>query len=190
MKKKESRFPWKAAVTDELKLEMTIYGKYGRMILEAFHVHRPDEPPMMLLIDNKDKMFDFVGGRHIEVLITPSVVRSDDSLKTLKLSDRSCYLEGERKLRFFKVYTKRNCEIECYSDFCRKKCNCAPFDVARGKDSDEICSHAFDEYCMEDCAEEFRINGSIKRDTCSCLPTCDSISYDIEARDSVFMKGT
>ena len=52
----------------------------------------------------------------------PEIQKSDDFFKDFDLNDRNCYFEGERKLKYFKIYTQRNCQNECYSqngEFCR-----------------------------------------------------------------------
>lgn len=40
---------------------------------------------------------------------------------------RQCYFESERHLTYYKTYTQRNCELECFANFTIKKCNCSPF---------------------------------------------------------------
>lgn len=134
-------------------------------------------------------VFDFVGGKHLEVLITPNILKSDKSLETIQPVDRSCYLGGERKLRFFKIYTKRNCEIECFSKYHREACNCVPFSVIRGSETrvcgisneDITCSHLFGANFSD-----FGPTGMLA--SCSCLSPCDSVSYNIEIRDSKLHK--
>lgn len=149
---------------------------------EAFSVHPTDELPMMMLRAN---VFEFAGGKHLEVMITPNIIRADESLEALDPSDRLCYLEGERKLRFFKVYTKHNCEVECFSNSSREVCNCVSFDVVRDPDT-KVCDITDDDVsCHFEMMKEFIHNPPTgRRNLCSCLSLCDSVSYNIEVRES------
>jgi hypothetical protein len=40
---------------------------------------------------------------------------------------RQCYIAGERQLKFFKIYTKSNCELECLTNLTLRYCNCSAF---------------------------------------------------------------
>lgn len=191
LRTKKSEPPWHAQVRDHLELEMFIDRNEMTHYSEAFAIHPTDELPMMLI--NED-IFEFFGGNHIKVLITPTVIMSDKSLKALKPSERLCYFEGERKLQFFKVYTKHNCKIECFSKFMLNVCDCVPFDIVRDHDT-EVCGIA-DYSCYTLTKTNFLDNGltmmqaespilsSGRQSSCSCWPPCDTISYGIEIRES------
>lgn len=45
---------------------------------------------------------------------------------------RQCFFDTERQLRFFKIYTQRNCELECLANFTVKTCGCAKFSMPSG----------------------------------------------------------
>lgn len=66
-----------------------------------------------------------------EVLISikPNMITTSDTLARYKPWDRQCYLTGERTLRFFKIYTQRNCELECLSNFTNTRCGCVKFSL-------------------------------------------------------------
>lgn len=66
-----------------------------------------------------------------EVLISvkPNMITTSDSLKTYTPWDRQCFFSGERQLRFFKIYTQRNCELECLSNFTMEHCQCVKFSL-------------------------------------------------------------
>ncbi len=40
---------------------------------------------------------------------------------------RQCYFDGERQLKFFQIYTKANCELECLTNLTLRYCNCSAF---------------------------------------------------------------
>lgn len=172
--------PWKFQNNDLLMLKIEAIENYFDSYQNGFSIHASNELPFML---NSETVFEFGGAKHIEVLITPVVVRSEDSLKNLDYADRYCYFENERHLRFFNLYTKRNCEIDCYANFTHKTCNCTPFDVPRAA-STRICS-VFDFFCMLKLRESFEDpgeGGQLK--DCECLTTCNSVSYNVEIRDT------
>lgn len=114
-----------------------------------------------------------------------NVIQSDADLRKLQPSERSCYFEDERKLRFFKVYTRQNCKIRYFSNFSREACNCVSFDLVRDPDtrvcgitvSDDLCLYRFKAEIRD-----YRPGGML--DSCPCLPLCDSVSYDTAIKES------
>lgn len=179
LKTKKENFPWHASASDSLELEMFVDPDEMIYFSETFMLHPPDELPML-----SRNVFEFAGGRNLEVLITPNVIKSDQSLNSLDLSDRSCYFEDEFKLKFFKIYTQRNCEIECFAKYALNKCNCLKFDVIRNS-STRVCGITDNDM---DCflSLEWRFNYIRLLDAafCSCLPKCDSITYNFEIREN------
>jgi len=101
----------------------------------------------------------------------------DESLEDLPVSQRNCFLKNERKLKLFKIYTQKNCEIECYADMLLKTCGCVPFFIIRTNET-RICE-LYDYVCINKKRHEIILNGNLKAD-CSCLQTCNSISYKLE----------
>lgn len=179
---KMGKFTWHASALDSLELELFVPPEEAFRFFEAFAVHTTDELPFML---NTFNIFEFSGGKHLEILITPNVLTSDKSLKALEPTDRSCYFENERKLRFFKVYTKENCEIECFSNHSLETCNCVPFASVQ-EPKTRVCGISDEDI---DCSYNFRKNFSDYEPTgmlasCSCLSPCDSVSYDIKVSES------
>lgn len=170
-------------MSDSLELELFVESDPTAIYFESLLVHSPSEIPLTL----DAEFFQFDGGKHLEILIKPVVIRSDESLKTLVPSDRSCYFEGERELQFFKVYTQKNCETDRFSNILRAACNCVPFNFPRGNDT-KVCGIAkVDKSCVFGFEQDFRNSKPIKfsgQDDSSCLPSCDSVSYDIEIRES------
>lgn len=171
-------FPWKAPINnkDALQLLIDVKVEPTSRVYYAFSVHPPDEPPIFL---EKDYAIEFDGGQMLQVLITPNVITTDNDLKTFEVEDRLCFSENERHLKFFKVYTQRNCLIECFSNFTLKFCECVPFNVVRTP-STPICE-LLDYYCVQDLQYEMKFDSeSQKLKTCNCLQSCNSVSYDYE----------
>lgn len=42
---------------------------------------------------------------------------------------RQCFFNNERYLRFFKLYTQANCELECLTNHTLKECSCVKFSM-------------------------------------------------------------
>lgn len=179
---KESKFPWHASASESLELDLFIDTDKMLRYSEAFSFHPTNELPMQLL---KEDVLEFTGGLNLEVLITPAIIRSDESLKSLKPSERSCYFEGERKLRFFQIYTKQNCQVECFSNFSLQTCKCVPFDTVRSPDT-KICGLETEEiYCYSDLKSVFIDARTTKfQASCSCLSPCNSVTYSFEIREA------
>lgn len=87
-----------------------------------------------VIIHNTDE-FPFRTGQHIrhktnEIVFmeyTPTLHVIDDALKSWSPEQRNCFLEHEKKLKFFKIYTRINCEHECLSEAMLQACDCVPF---------------------------------------------------------------
>lgn len=60
-------------------------------------------------------------------MLKPNMLRTNNALRTYDPIGRQCYYEEERYLRFFRVYTQRNCEMECITNYTVTKCGCSAF---------------------------------------------------------------
>ena len=141
----------------------------------AFLIHPSDQ----LMNHANVKMFTTLRyGLSIQVMITPEVLRADSSLKNLKDWNRKCLFENEGNLKYFKKYTKENCQMECVSEVAYKHCHCVPFNYIRNKTMDVCdisawnCVLGFKNILIDD--EMLSENG------CSCPSSCETISYHYE----------
>lgn len=55
----------------------------------------------------------------------------DKALESWTPEQRNCLMEDEKKLKFFKIYSKVNCEHECLSQASLDICGCIPFYMIR-----------------------------------------------------------
>ncbi|CRL07758.1 CLUMA_CG020712, isoform A, partial [Clunio marinus] len=165
--------PWKAFISSHgsLNLELTTMEIYSRKLEHAFFVHSPLELPLGLVDDD---IIEFDEGKSLKILISPYMITTDDDVKRLKIEDRKCFLENEKNLKLFKVYTKRNCELECMSDHTNKTLGCVMLDVVRDRNT-EVCD------------EKHKIEGykkvqvyTVQNLNCNCLEPCDMIRYDTQ----------
>lgn len=59
--------------------------------------------------------------------IEPSLTITSEALRSYSPAKRECFYDSERRLAFFKIYTIRNCYIECISNYTAMLCGCVSF---------------------------------------------------------------
>jgi hypothetical protein len=138
-------------------------------LFPSFSVHSPYELPDGF-DDLKFNQFDY--GKSLDVLITPQVIFTDEDLIDVPPKRRSCYFDGEHELKFYKFYTKHNCEMECFADFLFRAINCTPYYLVRDE-STKVCDLEQAKYFIS------RQNITEIR-KCNCLERCNSVKYEIE----------
>lgn len=104
--------------------------------------------------------------QYLEFFIYPKSHRTDEALRRFSPQVRNCYFEGERVLKFFKVYTKALCEYECSTNQTLKECGCVKFSMPRTKNT-TICT-----------IDELRCTESLSSKHCECFPSCIDIKYN------------
>lgn len=115
-----TKFPWKTSSFENSGLSINLLFNYFRLMKNRvpacrdgmISIHSPDDLPTNF--DGTQFSYLYYGSA-TEVLITPKVIETDENLRSHSPQARQCYFEGERKLKFFKIYTQRNCEFECLS---------------------------------------------------------------------------
>lgn len=63
----------------------------------------------------------------LSVTLSTHIVRATSKIKHWAPKTRNCYYQHEKKLKFFKIYTNHNCEIECRANSTLKMCGCNAF---------------------------------------------------------------
>jgi acid-sensing ion channel, other len=142
----------------------------------SFLVHSPFELPGSYELE---ELTEFGYGFHFEVLITPEIILADESLKSYEPEKRGCYFEGEKQLKYFKIYTRRNCELECLAEnlFHSPFLNCTPYYMPRS-DSIEYCDNRFAYWVQFQTFMDRNFDKSSSK--CACLDACDFIKYKTE----------
>jgi Amiloride-sensitive sodium channel len=59
--------------------------------------------------------------------VFPRQTLVSDEVKQMSIQRRNCYLEHEKTLELFQVYSKQNCQHECQSFEFARRCGCVPF---------------------------------------------------------------
>ena len=57
------------------------------------------------------------------------MMKTSEGLRSYTPTQRQCFFQSERQLRFFKMYTRTNCEEECLANFTSLECGCVPFSM-------------------------------------------------------------
>jgi amiloride-sensitive sodium channel len=59
--------------------------------------------------------------------IEPVMITTSKRIKTYSPQRRKCYFEEERTLRYFKMYSSANCQLECLTNHTLSSCGCVNF---------------------------------------------------------------
>lgn len=89
-------------------------------------LHNPAEFPRV-----KTEYFRIPVNRDVVVGIRPNVMLTSKVLSSYSPEWRQCYYSKERPLHYFQYYNERNCEMECFTNFTIKTCECAAFYMPR-----------------------------------------------------------
>ena len=140
-------------------------------------LHLPNELPQITY-----DAIDFPIGKEMVILISAEVIHNEDTLRTFPPETRGCYFDGEKKLKFFKSYTKGNCEYECISNFTLKSCGCVKFSMPRSRKM-KVCEvlSGCEETVMLNFPRSYYDDPENKKNfpnyPCGCLPSCTEIKY-------------
>jgi acid-sensing ion channel, other len=149
----------------------------------TIHLHAPNDYPwpsksFLTIPPNTNGEFE----------IKAKMKTTSQSLKKYTPHQRRCYFEGERYLKFFKIYTESNCKFECLTNYTLKKCDCVRLSMPRHDNTAKICMNRKEINCCDitektfferELSEDFdEISGENKgKALCNCLPSCTAISY-------------
>lgn len=113
------------------------------------------------------------------ITVTPIMTKTSTSLLKFKPELRECYQNHEKKLNFFKTYTKHNCEIESLTEYVGEKCDCVRFSMPR-KNGSKICSvHMLE--CLSEAERDWMSLANVeKAKNSTCLASCTEIDYEVE----------
>ncbi|XP_063703637.1 pickpocket protein 28-like [Culicoides brevitarsis] len=121
------------------------------------------------------------------ILVTPEMMKTSLGLRdSLTPDKRNCFFDGERNLKFFKIYSKSNCELECLTNITLDQCKCVQFWMPRHPDT-PICGISHHKCSNFLALRYLNINIATtarkileKYDIpykCNCLERCNSVTY-------------
>lgn len=147
-------------------------------------------------------------------MVTPEVMVSSLELQQSCSADqRNCFFDNERQLKFFKIYSKSNCEVECLTNITYKECGCVLYWMPRMPQMFRFMSLNYDKFILFSGFIDTPICGvkqhkcyslhayrylnlniaSASTDIinqydipfkCNCLPRCNSVTYLAEKKGS------
>lgn len=146
-----------------------------------FILHAPKEYPQVR------KKFVLVSySQDVTLAVRPIIYKTSTELSGYHPNRRHCYFSHERPLKFFRIYSQINCELECVTNFTLQFCGCVKFSMPRSQgtrvcQTSEIGCVMNAENEMLKRAAAIRLKKLQNLDTaCDCLPDCTSIEYDAE----------
>ncbi|XP_017783361.1 PREDICTED: pickpocket protein 28-like [Nicrophorus vespilloides] len=113
-------------------------------------------------------------GDETRVTIEPIIMDATKGIKGIDIKKRQCFFNNERYLQFYRLYSERNCKLECQANFTLNLCGCIPYYLPKNM-STKICDKKKEEcsnrakYIIEKYTKERR--------ECNCLPSCFDINY-------------
>ncbi|XP_054267290.1 pickpocket protein 28-like [Macrosteles quadrilineatus] len=149
-------------------------------------LHNPAEIPQI-----GESYFRVPLDSEIVLSVKANMMTTSESLLNYSPNKRQCFFPFERYLKYFKVYTQNNCQLECLTNYTLHQCNCVKFYMPRSANT-QICGagqknctiNALDSLNIQQITEamhELDFEGK-----CNCLPSCTSILYDAETSQAPF----
>lgn len=110
----------RAGINIVLKLTDVDLDYICRGPVQGFKVllHTPGELPRV-----SKQFFRIPLRQEVVVSVKPNMITTSEGLVDYSPDRRQCFFNDERFLRFFKVYTQSNCELECLANFTLRKCH-------------------------------------------------------------------
>ncbi|XP_001851494.2 pickpocket protein 28 [Culex quinquefasciatus] len=116
-------------------------------------------------------------------------VKVRDTQLSSKLVDfppekRKCYMVGEKELEYFRVYTQKNCELECRAREQLFTEGCVNFALPHDEE-DKLCN-VQKQHCgtvdshLRSREKKIRPRRNSDAKSCHCLPTCTYVKYETE----------
>lgn len=139
----------------------------------SVHLHSPYDYPKL---NKKAILVSYNSFSQITVI--PKVKYTSDKLIKYDTNIRQCYFAHERPLKFFKIYTYSNCELECELETALRRCKCVKFYLPNDN-STRIYQTEREFSCH--IKSFFRLQTRVKK--CDCLPACSEVQYDYEFND-------
>ncbi|KAF5300625.1 hypothetical protein FQA39_LY11086 [Lamprigera yunnana] len=140
-------------------------------------IHHPGEIPDLV------NYFRVPLDQVVVAAVKPNMITTSEKLINYDPKIRQCYLPGEVRLNGFKMYTQRNCLLECLSEYIDEKCGCTLLNMPYRNDT-KYCGPGKMK-CVEYYQAHFMDYGTTSNSEsmvfqCGCLPLCTSLSFDAE----------
>lgn len=154
----QTQIPWNISHTQKALVLDVEYRNFNikRAIYYNDSNHWQPFEVFRIIVHNNDEFPSYSGYQtfHMKdypfkIRIVPEINLIDDDVKAMSLKKRNCYLPQEKSLKYFKIYTKKNCEQECLSAMMVKACDCVPFYVISMNSAEITSFHNSDIFFKE-----------------------------------------
>ncbi|CAG9859695.1 unnamed protein product [Phyllotreta striolata] len=167
-------------------LEITFYQNYSNndhLCIEdtqGYHVslHAPYAIPLI-----KKQYFNVPFERVVMVSVRPKVISTSEKVRQFDPDIRQCYFSTEKPLKYFKVYSPKNCKLECLTNYTLNTCGCVGYYMPR-ENATAICGNS-NYKCMEDAELQLKVKqlmeqivGGKENFFCDCKPLCTDVTYE------------
>ncbi|XP_062558166.1 pickpocket protein 28-like [Armigeres subalbatus] len=128
--------------------------------------------------------------RDVTIAVRPVIMQTSSELQEYPPHRRNCFFEYERQLKFFRVYTQSNCELECITNYTLKMCGCVKFSMPRSpgtrvcQTSEISCVLKAGNRMLRQSAKQRMKQQQSWGSACDCIPGCSTIHYDTELTQS------
>ncbi|KAK0183188.1 hypothetical protein PV327_001254 [Microctonus hyperodae] len=154
-------------------------------------LHNPVETPKIA-----DFGFALSPGKETRIVITPRIYSASWSILGISRKKRKCFFTTERRLKYYRTYTQRNCLLECEANFTQKICHCVQYYMPKSANT-PICGKK-DDICATDARRLMETNlyddettaGKLnvtETPSCNCWPGCFEINYDYTMSHSMLV---
>ncbi|KAF2896997.1 hypothetical protein ILUMI_09180, partial [Ignelater luminosus] len=154
------------------------------------HLHNPAEMPKL-----SQNYLRAALNQEVLISIQPDITTTSEGLRNYNPNVRECYFAEERQLKFFQIYTQRNCEVECLVNYTLAKCGCVSYHMPHNETTaicgtgSTACVRQSEGIVLERETkanmDRFRYKDySSNESRCNCLPSCTSIKYNTESSQS------
>lgn len=118
-------------------------------------LHTPGEFPRL-----EQHFFQIPFGQYVMLSVMPRVITTSENLRNYSPHKRQCYFDGEKPLKFFKMYTQSNCELECVTEYTKTLCGCVKFSMPHSNDT-KVCDSKAGIVCNDDALSFFKVQNIV-----------------------------
>ncbi|OXA47357.1 Pickpocket protein 28 [Folsomia candida] len=130
------------------------------------------------LPDVENKGVPIKPGTETYLKVEPDVITAGQEIKEFSIEKRKCYFGQEYSLKYFKYYTKSNCENECVANVTNRNCSCVRFYMPRSENQ-QICG-LMKRNCTESLLNRLFEDG-LEAECPMCLQTCNDIEFKMSS---------
>lgn len=115
-------------------------------------------------------------GRETKVRIKAVKTESEKYLRSMNRDYRLCYFQDEYLLKNYKVYTQRNCEVECLTNMLLTYCGCVTHYSPKFFGNQSICS-IYELSCVNRVHQQSMVSKNGNGCPEICWPSCFDLTY-------------